>query len=262
MKAHQCVSVEGYRQDGRTCEAPREISIEIGTLHEANGSCAFSIGNTRALAAVYGPKNKSAVTGNANHFQDEESGMRMSCTATVSGMASGAAMRGGGDASFCASYRPDNRSLALEHLILESFRPLVFGKQYPQSLIAVHVQILQDDGGAEAAALNAVSVALQQASISMKDILIACAVGTSGRNILADPTRRELTLSSGDVLYVATAHDPEAIISLKMNRKTSEMATNTVLHACASACVKNGEAVMKELRAFFSEKLARLGASA
>ena len=255
MKANQCVSVEGYRQDGRGCEDPRAIIADIGVLREADGSCAFSIGNTRALAAVYGPKNKSSTTSGANHFQDEETGMRISCTATISGMATGAAMRGGGDASFCAHYRSDQRSPSLEQLIIDSLRPLIFAKQYPQSLIAIHVQVLQDDGGAEAAALNAVSIALQEASISMRDICIACAVATAGRNILADPTRREVNLSSGDVLYVASAHDKDGILSLKMNRKTNEMAMNTVLHACAGACEVIAGKVKAALRSFYEGKL-------
>jgi len=44
------------RSDGRAPEHLRQIVCEMGIFHpQASGSAAFSIGNTKVFAAVYGP---------------------------------------------------------------------------------------------------------------------------------------------------------------------------------------------------------------
>ena len=238
------------------CAVSRPIDVEIGVLREADGSCAYSIGSTRVLAAVYGPKSKGTIAVRGNQYHDDDTGLQITCTATISSMASGSAMRGGGDSSLASLLKPDHRSLQLEQLIIDTIRPVAFLRQYPQSNIAIHVQVIQDDGGAEAAAINGVSVALQEAAISMKDIVVACSVATSGRQLLRDPTKRELTLSSGDALYVTIAQDTASVLSIKMNRKTNEIAINTVVGECAQACDDVKEVMFTSLRKFHEQKLA------
>ena len=43
------------RQDGRLSHQMRAPTLEEGLLHRADGSCRLSMGNTMALAAVFGP---------------------------------------------------------------------------------------------------------------------------------------------------------------------------------------------------------------
>src|SRR3989344_2688382 len=44
------------RYDGRKFDELRPIQAEVGVIPRARGSARFQIGNTIALAAVYGPK--------------------------------------------------------------------------------------------------------------------------------------------------------------------------------------------------------------
>jgi len=44
------------RYDGRKMDELRPIEAEVGIIKRANGSARFKIGNTEALAAVYGPR--------------------------------------------------------------------------------------------------------------------------------------------------------------------------------------------------------------
>ena len=43
------------RTDGRKLNEMRQVSFEIGTMQNANGSAIFTIGNTRVAAFVQGP---------------------------------------------------------------------------------------------------------------------------------------------------------------------------------------------------------------
>ena len=46
----------GKRLDGRMPDELREIKIEVGVLHRAEGSCYLEWGGNKVIAAVYGPR--------------------------------------------------------------------------------------------------------------------------------------------------------------------------------------------------------------
>ena len=48
--------IDGKRLDGRAVDELRPITIEVGTLNNADGSATLEWGNNKVLAAVYGPK--------------------------------------------------------------------------------------------------------------------------------------------------------------------------------------------------------------
>ncbi|KAK1286302.1 hypothetical protein QJS10_CPB20g02077 [Acorus calamus] len=50
------VSPEGLRLDGRRPMEMRQIRAEIGAVSRADGSAIFEMGNTKVIAAVYGPR--------------------------------------------------------------------------------------------------------------------------------------------------------------------------------------------------------------
>nr|GFA56678.1 exosome complex component RRP41 homolog [Tanacetum cinerariifolium] len=52
------VSPEGLRLDGRRPMEMRQLRAEIGTVSRADGSAVFEMGNTKVIAAVYGPREK------------------------------------------------------------------------------------------------------------------------------------------------------------------------------------------------------------
>lgn len=52
--------------------------------------------------------------------------------------------------------------------------------RYPRSQIRLFVQILQADGSGMAAAMNAATLALADAGIPMRDLVVACSAGMSG----------------------------------------------------------------------------------
>ncbi|MPC66947.1 Exosome complex component RRP41 [Portunus trituberculatus] len=52
----EVISPEGLRQDGRTALCLRDISCRLGLYERPNGSAYIEMGNTKVLAAVYGPR--------------------------------------------------------------------------------------------------------------------------------------------------------------------------------------------------------------
>lgn len=57
------------------------------------------------------------------------------------------------------------------------FEQVVMLDKYPRSQLDLQVFVLQSDGGYRSAAFNAVSLALMNAGIAMKDFLVATTAG-------------------------------------------------------------------------------------
>ena len=57
----ELIGLHGFRQDGRHCDELRKINCKLGVLPQADGSAVFEVGNTKVMAAVYGPHEPSSV---------------------------------------------------------------------------------------------------------------------------------------------------------------------------------------------------------
>jgi exosome complex component RRP41 len=63
------------------------------------------------------------------------------------------------------------------------FEKVIFLDKYPKSQIDLQVFVLQSDGGYRSAAFNAVSLALMDAGIAMKDFVVATTAGLLNGNV-------------------------------------------------------------------------------
>ena len=52
----EIISSEGLRLDGRTALCLRSLNCRLGVYDQPNGSAYIEMGNTKVLAAVYGPR--------------------------------------------------------------------------------------------------------------------------------------------------------------------------------------------------------------
>ncbi|THG04222.1 hypothetical protein TEA_015412 [Camellia sinensis var. sinensis] len=68
------VSPEGFRLDGRRPMEMRQIRAEIGAVANADGSALFEMGNTKVIAAVYGPRE---VQNRSQQINDQALGLKM-----------------------------------------------------------------------------------------------------------------------------------------------------------------------------------------
>ncbi|XP_037085484.1 exosome complex component MTR3-like [Pollicipes pollicipes] len=165
----------GVRLNGRKDDELRPIYLRLGTTLHAQGSCYLEMGATKVTAAVYGPREV------ARRSEFSTTG-QLSCELKFAPF-SCRRRRG---------YIPDNQERELSQTLRTAVEPAVCLHEFPKSNVDVFVYVLQDDGGALAAAVVAVSAALADASVPMYDLVAAAALRhTAGRDLL-DPDSGEL----------------------------------------------------------------------
>lgn len=161
------------RRDGRSLVEMRAISVTQGVLHRADGSARVDIGGTQVLVAVYGPM-ECVVSRQLAERADVQVVYRRSVNAalhstTVSEGIDAVATR-------------DLREIVME---------CVLTALHPRKAISVTVHVLCDDGSVTAAAINACTLALLDAGVSMKCAPTAACVSIHNGAIVVDPSRAE-----------------------------------------------------------------------
>jgi exosome complex component RRP41 len=173
----------GLRLDGRKLDEMRSTKLEMGTLKRADGSAYIEQGKNKILVAVYGPRELHP------HHLALPDRCLLRCVYRM--------------ASFSVEERkspaPGRREIELSKVIRESIEPALFLEEYPRAGIDVYIQILQADGGTRCASITAASLALADAGIPMRDIVVACAAGKVEDQIVLDIDDVEDKYGSGDM---------------------------------------------------------------
>ncbi|KAJ2394828.1 Exosome non-catalytic core component [Coemansia sp. RSA 2559] len=156
------LSPEGLRIDGRRANELRRISCRASVLSSADGSAYYEQGNTKVLVAVYGPREPR----NRAQMQSDRASINVEFNV----------------APFSTSERRkrskgDKRLLEIASFVKQTFEGAVQTSVYPRSQIDLYVHLLQNDGGTLEACINAATLALVDAGISMTDYVCACTAG-------------------------------------------------------------------------------------
>jgi len=160
------------RLDGRKPDELRPIIAKAGVIERADGSAYFKIGNTAAYAAVYGPREL-----HPKFLQDPKKGL-LRCTYSMmpfSGM--GNRVRPG----------PSRRSKEISLVTQKALLPVVDLSDYPNSVVDVFISLPETDAGSRCAGICAASMALADAGIAMKDLVVALAAGKVDNMLIIDP---------------------------------------------------------------------------
>ncbi len=164
------IDENGLRRDGRRPDQLRPIKIEIGVLSNANGSAIVEYGNTKVIAAVYGPREL-----HPRHLALPDRAV-IRCRYHM--------------APFSTEDRkspaPSRREIELSKVIREAVEPAVFTELYPRATIDIFIEVLQADGGTRTAGVTAAALALADAGIPMRDLVAAVAVGKVNGVIVLD----------------------------------------------------------------------------
>ena len=117
------------RNDGRKFNELRPMEAKIGVLKNAVGSAYFKMGNTIAIAGVFGPREV-----HPKHDEDAEKAILR----TRYNMA-----------SFSTETRnrpgPSRRSKEISMVIRNALTPVLFLEDYPKTAIDVYIEVLQAD---------------------------------------------------------------------------------------------------------------------
>lgn len=229
-KNESLIDKEGLRLDGRKTEELRPIEIKVGVLSKADGSAYFQQGKNKVLAGVYGPQEL-----HPKHLARADQAVLRARYSM---------------APFSVDERkspaPSRRDKELSKVIGEALESSLFLERYPRAGIEVFVEVLQADGGTRCACINAASLALADAGIPMRDLVVACAAGKVEDTIVLDLMGIEDKKGGADV-PIALMPNFDAVTLLQMdgilNYKEFEYIVNLAIEGCREIYEKQKEAL-------------------
>ncbi|MFQ6009841.1 MAG: exosome complex exonuclease Rrp41 [Candidatus Aenigmatarchaeota archaeon] len=192
--------VKNKRLDGRKLEEFRPIIVEAGVLRRAGGSARFEFGNTKALAAVYGPRKV-----HPRHMMEPKRAI-LRCKYFMAPFSTQERIRPG----------YSRRGIEISKVITEALTCATFLEDNPKTAIDTFVEIMQADASTRCAGLNAVSLAMADAGIPMKDLIASCSVGKVDGKIVLDVSGVEDNYGEVD-MAVATIGGTEKIVLLQVD---------------------------------------------
>jgi len=179
----QLINSKGVRLDGRKWDELRPIKLEVGVLKNADGSAYIEWGKNKIMAAVYGPKEV-----HPKHQVLPDRALIRSRYHM---------------APFSVDERknpaPSRREIEISKVIREALEPAIIVEDYPRTAIEVWVEVLQSDGGSRVAGITAASLALADAGINMRDMVVGCSCGIIEDTVVADLDDTEDKEGSGDM---------------------------------------------------------------
>jgi exosome complex component RRP41 len=227
----ELLSPEGLRIDGRKLDELRPIKIQVGSLHNADGSAFVEWGANKVMAAVYGPREV-----HPRHLQQNNKAV-IQCKYNMAAFAVDERKRPG----------LDRRSQEISKVIGEAFESVVFAEEYPRTSIDIYIEVLQANAGTRCAGLVAASMALADAGIPMVDLLPAVAVGKVAGKIALDLKKEEDNFGEAD-LPMALVPQSGRLVLLQMEGHMTEEELSQALDLGVQGCREIYEKMKQALR--------------
>jgi exosome complex component RRP41 len=229
-KPEKLIDKKGIRLDGRKADELRPLKLEVGVLPNADGSAYIEHGKNKILVGVFGPKEM-----HPKHLSQPDR-MVLRCRYHM--------------APFSVQERkspaPSRREVELSKVIREALEPSVFVDLYPRAGIDVFMEVLQADGGTRCAAITAASLAIADAGIPLRDLVVGCAAGKVDDTVVLDLYDAEDKLGVADV-PVAIMPNLNAVTLLQMDGiltpKEFETAVSMAINGCKTIYAMQKEAL-------------------
>jgi exosome complex component RRP41 len=210
------------RFDKRKLDELRPTEAKVGVIQRADGSAMFKIGNTTAIAAVYGPRDL-----HPRFMQDPTTGILRCHYVMMPFSGHGDRIRPGGN----------RRSKEIGMVIRNSLLPVLDLKQFPNSVVDVFIQLPQTDAGTRCAGIVAASMALADAGLQMKDLVSSVAIGKVSNTIVADLTYDEEAHKEGAVdIPIAMIPSTGEVTLLQMDGEMEPKEMQDVLQLAEQKC--------------------------
>ncbi len=218
-KIEKLIDKKGIRLDGRKADELRPLKLQVGVLSNADGSAYIEHGKNKILAAAFGPREM-----HPKHLAQADR-MVLRCRYHM--------------APFSVQERkspaPSRREVELSKVIKESIEPALFLELYPRTGVDVFVEVLQADGGTRCASITAAALAVADAGVPMRDLVVGCAAGKVDDTVVVDLYDAEDKLGAADV-PVAYMPALNAITLLQMDGILTptefEKAVNMAMDGC------------------------------
>lgn len=223
----------GVRLDGRKTDELREIRMKVGVLKNAQGSAYVEWGKNKCVAGVYGPREMHP----KRLSNPTEAVVRV--TYNMAPFSVDDRKRPG----------PDRRSVEISKISSEALTHAVETHLFPNAVVDVFVEILQADAGTRCVGLTAASLALADAGVPMKDLVVACAAGKAGGELILDLGKEEDNFGESDVPLAIMPRTGE-IVLLQMDGKL----TNDEFNTCFDMAFKGCETVYEMMKEAITKK--------
>ncbi|MBI4151921.1 exosome complex exonuclease Rrp41 [Candidatus Woesearchaeota archaeon] len=230
------------RLDGRKDTDLRSMQAKVDVVPNAAGSAWFKIGNTWAIAAVYGPREVFP-----RFLANPRKGI-LRCHYTMMPFSgSGERIRPG----------TSRRAQEISMVMSDALAPVVDLSAFPNAVVDVFVELPQTDAGTRCAAISAAAMALAHAGIPMKDMVSSVAVGRVDDRLVADLDYREEHIgefnpdSKGAPVAdtpVAMLHASKQLTLLQMDGEISKESLLKLLEIAKDATEKIYQVQVKALK--------------
>jgi len=226
------------RFSGRKFDEMRPIEAKIGVIKRADGSALFKIGETIAIAAVYGPREL-----HPRFLQNPETGI-LRCNYDMTSFSVPERKRPG----------PNRRSVEIGLVTEKALLPVIDLKQFPNAVIDVFIQIIQANSGTRCAGISAASLALANAGIPMKDLVSSVSVGKVSNKILIDLDKEEEDHEEATDMPIAITNRTKQITLLQLDGNINKKEFLEALKLAKLGCEKIAKIQEKTLKDYYKNE--------
>ncbi len=177
------INDDNIRLDGRSFNELRPIKIETGVLNRADGSAYIEWGGNKIMVGVYGPREAYP-----KHSQDIDHAV-IKARYNMAAFSVDERKRPG----------PDRRTMEISKIISEALSTSIMIEQFPRAQIDVYIEVMQADAGTRIAGLTAATVALADAGVPMRDMIVGCTAGKADGHIVLDLSKEEDNFGEADI---------------------------------------------------------------
>eukprot|EP00455_Lapot_gusevi_P045404 TRINITY_DN5802_c0_g1_i1.p1 TRINITY_DN5802_c0_g1~~TRINITY_DN5802_c0_g1_i1.p1 ORF type:complete len:266 (+),score=39.68 TRINITY_DN5802_c0_g1_i1:33-800(+) len=222
MSKIEYISPEGLRIDGRRSGEIRKISCKLGYFPQCDGSAYYEQGNTKVVCSVFGPHEVR------RRNQAAHDRAVLNCEYAVASFSRGERKQ---------VSKGDRQSKEFSLILRQTFESVILTHLFPRSEIDIYVQVIQNDGGVTACALNAATLALIDAGIPLKDYVCACTAGYLENTPVVDLNFTERGARGAEVV-LGVLPNSEKIVSIQMDSKMPLVHLEDVVTLARQGCLR------------------------
>jgi exosome complex component RRP41 len=246
-RRQEYIDLAGLRRDGRRANEVRDADIALGCVPNTDGSCLYRSGATAVTASVFGPRHAA--------FRNEARADQALFSCTVAQSATAAERRR-------KVKRSTRQTDDMAALVTQALEPVLMLSSYPNASIQVAIEVTQADGNELTACINAASLALADASIAMRDLVVGCNAGIlDTTKIVSDLTSNEVRSGCPVVHLAVTARDPSAIVMMSMDARVSDKGVDDMYAGATNGCLAIAGQMQRALKSEVEERVSQRGAA-
>ena len=160
----------------------RPIKIQTGVVDRADGSAFIEWGANKIIVAVY------VREAYPKHAQNIDRAI-VKARYNMSGYSVEERKRPG----------PDRRTMEISKVVSEALSSAIVLEKLPRAEVDVFIQVLEADAGTRIASLTASSVAVADAGVPMRDLVVGCTAGKVDGKVVLDLSKDEDNFGQADI---------------------------------------------------------------